>query len=329
MTVHPRLELSQLTGRGTTAFAIGYFVAMAIFAFWSIDGVRNPVPTVIGLVLFGLSCVALVRDKGEILSLRVTLLVIALGTITALLISWQITDDSFTVWYYNAGCVALFLVILRGRILLAWVGYVAISGVMAAWGATTEYGIADALFLVANQLTIIVIGTTLAIGLRRNIRRIRLLAAETSARAAAEATAQATTAERNTRLEALNELVAPLLAKLVDGVTLTDEDRLQFAVAEAALRDSMRARALDVPIVIAAARDARRRGVEVVLLDDSTPSSLDPDDLARAAQATAAAISSADDGQVTARLLPAGRSAIATIVVDGSRYERSDIRRAD
>jgi hypothetical protein len=329
MTVHPRLELSQLTGRGTTAFAIGYFVAMAIFAFWSIDGVRNPVPTVIGLGLFGLTSVLLVRDKGEILSLRVTLLVIALGTTTALLISWQITDDSFTVWYYNAGCVALFLVILRGRILLAWVGYLAISGVMAAWGATTAYGIADALFLVANQLTIIVIGTTLAVGLRRNIRRIRLLAAETSARAAAEATAQATTAERNTRLEALNELVAPLLAKLVDGVPLSDEDRLEFAVAEAALRDSMRARALDVPIVVAAARDARRRGVEVVLLDDSTPSSLDPDDLARAAQATVAALTSAEDGQVTARLLPAGRSAIATIVVDGSRYERSDIRRAD
>jgi NADPH-dependent 2,4-dienoyl-CoA reductase/sulfur reductase-like enzyme len=63
--------------------------------------------------------------------------------------------------------------------------------------------------------------------------------------------------------------------------------------------------------VLSAARAARERGVEVTLLDDSAAAG----GAAAVAELLARELATIDSGSVTARLQPAGRSELATIVI--------------
>lgn len=193
------------------------------------------------------------------------------------------------------------------------------------WGATSGTGIPVALMLIAKQLPFPIVGTLFAVGLHRTGATILRVTAQASARASTEAADVARTAERNRGLRELDAFATPLLSHIVDGSELTADDRLEFSVAEAELRDSLRARALSVPSIIAAARQARRRGVDVVLLDDSDPRSVNPADLRAVIAKVAEALEDSRDGRIVARLLPPGRSDVATLLVDGSDSARREV----
>jgi len=322
-----RLEMVQLTGTGARIVIWAYFVTMVGLAIWTINGVRSPWPTLAAVAILAAVGIAVSRDTGDRLSLPVTIFTIVAGPVMALLVSSNLLYGGYTQWYFGAATVALFYVGIRGRVLLSWVGYALLSATILAWGTTTDIGIANAVLLVARQLPIMIIGTLFATGLRRTGDDIERVTAAASSGAIAEAGAEAARRERDQRLTDLGGFATSLLEKLASDAPLTPEDRIDFAVAEAEVRDSVRARSLRLPTVIVAAREARRRGVEVVLLDDSDPESNDPEQLERVGTELATALDAAVDGRVTARLLPPGREAVATIVVDGSRYERLEITR--
>ncbi len=316
----------ELTGRGPRTMVWLYFATIGILALWSLSEVRYPLPTVVGLALFAAVCGVLTTDLGTRLSLRSTLVTIVGMTVVTAIISWQIvTPGGFAQWYMGAGTACLFYVSLRGRIGWAWVGFGVLSVVVLLWGLTSPGMLGGAGFLIAKQFPILVVGTLFAIGLRRTSASIQQLTVETSARAATEAGDVAATAERNRRLAELDAFATPLLALLVSGTPLTDDDRREFAIAEAELRDALRARSLSVPSVIAAARHARRRGVDVVLLDDSDPDSVHEDDLDTVISHVTDALDDASDGRVVARLLPPGREGVATLLVDGSAGARNQV----
>ncbi len=320
-------DIDAVSKNTASAVMLLFFATSAALALRNLDAVRSPWPTLACLALLAVVAVALTLDSGDRLSLPVTVLTISFGPVAVVAISWQVITGGYSQWYFGAAAVALFFVALRGRIILAWVGFALTAIPFAVWGATTETGIWAALGLTARQAAIVVMGTLFALGLNRTRERIARLARRTSARATAEAANRAKAAERSERLAALDEFATSMLARLVGGGELSETDRKEFAVAEAALRDGLRARALNVPIVAEAARQARRRGVSVTLLDDSGPGALSAEALERAAEATAKVLHEAVDGQVTARLLPPGRELIATIIIDGSRYERQGIPR--
>ena len=322
-----RFEMVDLTGRGARWVMWFYVLSTVVLALWTLDGVRNPYPTLVGLVLFAVVAVVVTRDRGDRMSLTATFIVIAVGVINTALISWQLIYLGYTQWYFGSATVALFYVCLRGRIVLAWLGFLPLAVVLAIWGATTEIGFFGALELVARQTPILIVGTLFATGLRRTGDAIDTFTAESSERAVAEAASLATTRERENRLTVLGQLAAPLLERIAHGTAPSRADRLEYSLAEAELRDGLRARSLLLPGVIAEARAARRRGVEVVLLDDSDPSLLPAEDLQRAADAIESALEQAKDGRLTARLLPPRRDAIATIVVDGSEHRSTQVAR--
>ncbi len=323
-----QLATRLLTGRWTRAFIVAYFVTMTTLAIWTVENVRTPWPTIVGLVLFAVACAILTLDVSPRLSMRSTLIVAGIGVVNCILISWQLTAVGHSQWYFGAGTVAMFFVSLRGRIALAWVGFAAMAAVIVVWGATSQFGLEVVAMIIGRQAPIVLVGTLFAAGLRRTAGTIDRLIAETSLKATAEAVAEATREERSRRLASLNEFATPLLARLVAGQPIAESERLEFAAAEAALRDGLRARALAVPAVVGAARAARGRGVEVLLLDDSAPGDLSRDDIQRAAAITAAALDAAADGTVTARLLPPGRANIATVVVDGSVPQSFEVARS-
>jgi hypothetical protein len=197
---------------------------------------------------------------------------------------------------------------------------------MLAWGATTPVGVGAAAVMMARQGLVLVVGTMFSIGLRRSSFDIEQLAREAAERAATEAVGLAETAERARRHAELAETVAPLLERIASGAPISAEDRREFAVAEAELRDGLRARGLRVPVVTEAARAARRRGVDVVLLDDSGAGASD-DEVEAFAAVVAEALHRSTDGRVTARLLPPGRPVLGTVVADGSAYLSQEVAR--
>lgn len=321
----------ELIGVRARAFIWLYFATVAAVAIWALDSVRSPWPTVLAIIIFGLTCLVLSLDTGDRLSLRSVLLTCAAGIVMTLLVAWQVVEDAHTQWqyaqwYFGAAVVALFYLCLRGRAGWAWIGYAVMSAIVTVWGVTTDSG--SAVALITRQLPIIVTGTVFAISMRRTVDQIESLAADASTRMAAKAAAEATAAERRERLAELEILATPLLRRLAEGRTPTVEERLEYALAEADLRDSVRGRAFRTPAVSDAVRAARRRGIEVILLDDSgTPVS--SADLERVHDAVVRALGVASDGVVTARLMPAGREQVATILVDGSAYAKHEVARLE
>lgn len=320
-----RLEMVQLTGAGARAVIWVYFATNVMLALWTLDGVRTPAPTILALGVHAAVCIAATFDTGDKISRTTTILILACGPVMAALVSWNLVYGGYTQWYFGAGTIALFYLGLRGRVGLAWVGYAVLSVTILYWGVVTDIGLANAIVLVARQVPILIVGTLFATGLRRTGDDIEKVTAAASMSAIAEASAAATHRERSNRLAELEGFATDLLEKLASGEPITAEDRIEFAVAEAEVRDSVRARSLRLPEVVSSAREARRRGVEVVLLDDGGEAPRDADSLAVVGAALSKALDAAADGRVTARLLPPGRDALATIVSDGSEYSRVDV----
>jgi len=305
-----------------------YFGGSLALALWTFSDWTRPVLPLITLALYAAVCLAITLDRRDRLSLPAALAGVAVAPLSVVLVAWQLVDGGYTAWYVGEATAFLFLVNLRGRVLLAWVGCVLFDAALIVWGVTSWAGAEDAILTATRQSAILVIGTLTAVGLRRTGRRIRKLTAEASVRSAAEAAGLAAAEERAGRLADLRETVVPLLERIAGDTPLTDEDRREFAVAEAELRDGLRARGLRQHRLVDAARAARSRGVDVVLLDDSDPDALDLDDLDRFADITVAALDNATDGRVTARLLPPGRDSIGTVVADGTHYSRHDVPRS-
>ncbi len=319
MTGGAPLELVPFTGRGTRILIWSYVVTIGLLAVWNLDEVRTPGPSIFGLLVLLAVGLLLTIDHEVPLSLPTAITVAAVWPVVALLISWQLeVAGGHSQWFLGAGTVAMFFLSLRGRVLIAWAGFLALSAVIVVWGATTETGVVAALILIGKQAPILLVGALFAVGLRRTARTIVRIAGETNARASVEAAQLATAAERQRRLDELDAVATPLLGRIVSGQPLTDDDRIEFAVAEAELRDGLRGRSLAVAPVSTAANAARRRGVEVVLLDDLYPEYPDESGLELVTTRAAAAIDTATDGRVVVRLLPSNRSDVATILVDGT-----------
>jgi hypothetical protein len=96
-------------------------------------------------------------------------------------------------------------------------------------------------------------------------------------------------------------------------------------LAEATLRDGVRAPSLNLPDVIRATTAARRRGVEVTLLDDRGAPLPTEDALRILVARFTEVVRGLQEGKVAVRLAPVGRRVAASIVVES----RGQVRRSD
>lgn len=315
--VNETSRMVPITGRGAQALVWLYWATMAILAVWDLNNVRTPGPTLASLALFAVMCATATQDRRTPLGLPTTWLVVLGWPLITLAISWNLLAyGGYAQWYLGAATTCAFYLALRGRVGLAWLGFVLVGVVVVSWALTTGVGMLTALVLLGKQAPVLLVGTLFSIGIDRTATTITRLMSLEASRAAAEAAVLATAAERRRRLTELDALATPLLRQLVDGSELTVEDRRRFADAESTLRDTLRARALSVEPLVDTVRRARRRGVDVVLLDDSDPDQLDGRHLASAIAEIDREVSGVTEGRVVARLLPPGRDEIATILIE-------------
>jgi hypothetical protein len=223
----------------------------------------------------------------------------------------------------GASVAAFAFLCVRGRSLVAWVALAAALLVFGVWGQTTGQGVVAGVLYAIPNVAVIGMSTLFAAIMRPAARGI----GELRQRAVAESAAMAATAarrdERHSQQQTLWELAGPTLEAAAAGTPFSVRQAAATRLLARQLRDSIRAPALNVPAVTTAARAARARGVEVVLLDDGGLSGAS--DRLRHAFCTVVAdwLAHASTGRITVRIAPSGRPLVGSIVaVDESGTSR-------
>jgi len=309
------LQLADARGRVILFF---YGAGNTFVASLNLGRLIHPALGIIGLILMWAAIVILSRPGSEPFDLRSSVLVIVLSLSITLLGSWNLVDTKTTdyaSWHLGVSTCLLLFLALRGRRAMAWLAYVSFASIVLIAGVTTDRGLSLAVNDVARQAATLLIGTLFAMILRRTVRTITTLQESQLQRTTAEAAMAAATAERAVQTGRLERVARPALTRILDDAPFSQRELNDFVLLEATLRDGIRAAGFSSDRVTEETRLARERGLQVVLLDDRGDDLPTPD-RERVEEALIEQLHSTQYGTITARLSPAGRDVIATIVVD-------------
>lgn len=203
---------------------------------------------------------------------------------------------------------------VRGRTPTAWLALAGMVGVFAVWAARTGQSALGGVLYVAPNIAVVGMATLFAVIMRpaaADIQRLREVAIAQAARIAAT---EARRAERDRRRGALRELAWPTLEAVVRREAFSAQQIADVKLTERRLRDSVRARFLNVPAVVDAAWEARARGVDVIMFDDSGMNLSSTSFRDEFCQLAVEWLTRATEGTVTVRVHPPGRSLVGSIV---------------
>lgn len=227
---------------------------------------------------------------------------------------WNLGDhgwQGWITWYIGASSYLAFTLALRGRF---WWGagiLLAETAVAMIWTGTTTGDVLAGIDLTYAQLILFGAGSFFAVWLRRTADRIAAFQETRLRRESADGARSAAEEERAREVRAIRDRAGGALARIAADDT-DDAERHEHLLLEAELRDRIRARGLARSPLTEAAREARRGGDAVALLDDLRDDAPD-ETLMRPALAWAAEQISAHPGaDVTVRLTRVGGRAVIT-----------------
>lgn len=303
-----------------------FVLSTATFTVLTADVLLRPWQSVIAMVLVCVAGVALLRPHPDPFPLLDTWGVLVVVAASTVLVATNLPEDGAlgrATWHLGANTWLLFFLALRRRAWFAWLGMVAMGAITVVWAIESGRGAVAGVMMLNTHMGILLVATLFARLLRQTARRIASLERRALAAAQSQAESGAAASIRAARASELMTDVVPLLQTVADGGPWTSEQRRDFALAEAALRDGVRGRALMLPAVATAVEDARRRGVAVTVLDDRGQLPSDGEVVEAIVTAVVDALQATARGSATIRLVPAGRSTILTIVVtDGDDTTR-------
>ena len=305
---------------GAARFIVAFYaLTYAVLAATTPDGVRSMWPIAAAVALMAVGALALIVVPGDPLPVPAAFALAATGPVAVALVFPMLpvpVASPLQTWPLGAATAIYTFMCVRGRTAWAWAGSIAMIGVCVAWSAATGQGAVHGVTMSVINLAPLLMSTFFAYTIRPAATAIFQLRRQSTTRTEATAAASAVLAERDAQLRRLDALARPLLERIASGEPLTGEQRLASQLLEAHLRDTLRAPALAHPSVAAAARAARGRGVDVVLLDDRGLDAADAAVRDRVVAAVAARLDAVAAGSVTARILPPGRTALATVLVN-------------
>lgn len=316
-------SLLGMRGRSGWVFQASLAVTIVLYIAPSFDEVPTAQFVIALAAMLGAGAILLLLP-GEPLPWPATAAVLAAATITVLATHVNFTEDAVRQRQTLATLVVSFVLAVlavRGRILAAWGGAAAVAIVLGVVDIVLDISVGS-LFVSVLALASLAGATVCALVLRPTQRSLRILHDDVTMRAAAAATMAAEHSERVCQLSRLDELARPMLERIARGVELTPADREVCRLLEAELRDSLRAPQLVTDQLNAAARGARSRGVEVLLLDDGGFIGAAAALRARVLDLAVRELDAANAGAVTIRVLPAGRRNLATILASAPGGDR-------
>jgi len=326
-----RTNVSTLLGLGRRPAWMVYVLFAAsntAFALATLDRVASPWPVIAALVIVNGAAVLLVRWHSDPMPALWAWSILLAVAASSALVMWQVVEiDSpgREIWHVFANMWMLFFVILRGRTGVAWTGFAAMLAVHAVWATDVGLGVVGELLRFQTNAGILLVASLFAVALRRVSRHINALNRRSVELASATAAAQAQREIRESRLSQLRDTAGPLLARVASGPELSWENQVECLLAEAALRDGVRAPSLSTPEIVWSTKRARRRGVDVTLLDDRGEQLPTPQAMELLAARVSEMLNGVSQGRVAVRLAPRGRRAAASLVVESE----GKVRRLD
>jgi hypothetical protein len=318
-------SILRLTGLGGRLLLSFYALATTIVVVLNLGKLVSPVLGVVALALLYAALIVLAMPGKEPFGWLATLSIIALVSAITLIEAHNLAtpdDPGYSNWHMGAITFVYLVLALRGRTALAWAGYILFAGIEIAASFNGGTALAIVGVDVARQASTLLIGSLFGLFLRRASRVITSIQETQLSRAAARAATAAATGERERQVARLENDARPALDRILSGEEFTAAEREGFELLEASLRDGIRAAGFSGERLVSETREARARGIQVVLLDDRG-AELDETERTRVEDALITQLRESTEGTITARLSPFGRDEIATIVVDeGGAYRR-------
>jgi hypothetical protein len=324
VTRGPALDLGRLlglTGPGAWALA-GLYIAVYLVLGLTAGLTVSRTPTgATALALLLSAAIVIVLPGRHPIPLPLAAGVIAVAAVANAAVMWQLSPygwPGWPAWTIGASTFLMFMIALRGRIVVGALGMLVMTAVIVHWTWSTTGDVLHGLELTYWQLASYAAGAFYAGILRRTGRQIVAFQEAERRSAAAEEARAAADEERATQLSRVRRLAAAALEEIAAGEQ-DAERRRAHGLLEAELRDQIRGRALAAGPVPAAARAARSRGVAVDLLDDLRDGPLP--DLADARAWVAGRLDATADGDATVRVTSTDQGVSVTFAAAGRDVE--------
>lgn len=276
---------------------------------------RSPAPAVVALVLFALATVlSLWPTANSRMPLWLAAFDLAVCIALPILVTSELdssVDNGYATWHIGAVGTLMTVLAVRRRQTPAWLGVAFLAVQTAVWGG------------IGSLVPLGVVGSIAWVGIAVVITRALVKAGRDSrqfARAQREATEwqaaqEAHVIERQFRLRKTQNVAAPMLAEIIRTAgRLTPMQKQECRYLEQAIRDEIRGRGLLTDAVREQVMAARRRGVDVNLLDEGGLEDMSVDDLRVVLHRLADAIRDTTADKLIVRTVPHSSRVAVTVV---------------
>lgn len=292
------------------------FSAYQIFLGATTLGVpRSPGPAVVALALFGVAtALSLWPTSWTRMPLWLAAFDLAVCIALPLIVTSQLdssADNGYATWHIGAVGTLMTVLAVRRRQVAAWIGVGFLAVQTIAWAG------------LAQLASLGVVGSIAWVGVAVVITRALVKAGRDSrqfARAQREATEwqaaqEAHVIERQFRLRKTQIVAAPMLAEIIrTSGRLTPMQKQECRYLEQAIRDEIRGRGLLTDAVREQVMAARRRGVDVNLLDEGGLDDMSVHDLREVLHRLAEAIRDTTADKLIVRTVPHSSRVAVTVV---------------
>ena len=251
------------------------------------------------------------------------LTVIVIGAVNFLVLPQIITTGwpGYASWCTGAGNDLSCGLLMRGRSVYAWAGSAATTLTIIYWVFSTGRPLLMIFTYMLGHYFTLVSWHGVAHLSTRATTQIAATQRETARLQAQQRAHEEADRIMTSRMASVRQRVTPLLTQIADGKAPTPELCSQAYLLEAELRDEIRAPFFTGTSIVTSAHAARRRGTEVILLDDSGDNTtIDDRTRANAVNYVTKLLNLTQSNRVVIRLNPPRRPTLLTIVTDDTRY---------
>jgi len=252
---------------------------------------------------------------------RLTVVVIA--AVNFLVLPQIITTGwpGYAPWCTGAGSDLSRGLLMRGRPVYAWAGSAATTLATAYWVISTGRPLLMIFTYMLGHYFTLVSWHGVAHLSTRATTQIAATQRETARLQAQQHAHEEADRIMTSRMASVRQRVTPLLTQIADGKAPTPKLCSQAYLLEAELRDEIRAPFFTGTSIVTSAQAARRRGTEVILLDDSGDNTTIDDQVrTNAVNYVTKFLNVTQSNRVVIRLNPPRRPTLLTIVTDDTRY---------
>ena len=249
--------------------------------------------------------------------------VVVIGAVNFLVLPQIVTTGwpGYASWCTGAGNDLSCGLLMRGRPVYAWAGSAATTLATAYWVISTGRPLFMIFTYMLGHYFTLASWHGVAHLSTRATTQIAATQRETARLQAQQRAHEEADRIMTSRMAAVRQRVTPLLTQIANGRSPTSELRSQAYLLEAELRDEIRAPFFTGTSIVTSAHAARRRGTEVILLDDSGDNTtIDDHTRTNAVNYVTKLLDLTQSNRVVIRLNPPRRPTLLTIVTDDTRY---------